>query len=101
MASYGPFDDAAGRSRRRSGPPRQAGVVVDYRTTGGSAPHPPHDPAQGRRPGEGRQQRLGHSSLAFTMTVYQHVLPGMQADAARAFSAAVFGDVGEASANAS
>ena len=36
-------------------------------------------------------ERLGHSSPAFTMTVYQHVLPGMQADAAAAFSAAVFG----------
>jgi len=35
-------------------------------------------------------ERLGHSSPAFTMTVYQHVLPGMQADAAAAFSAAVF-----------
>jgi len=37
-------------------------------------------------------ERLGHSSPAFTMTVYQHVLPGMQADAAAAFSDAVFGD---------
>ena len=37
-------------------------------------------------------ERLGHSSPAFTMTVYQHVLPGMQADAAIAFSDAVFGD---------
>lgn len=36
-------------------------------------------------------ERLGHASPAFTMTVYQHVLPGMQADAARAFSRAVFG----------
>ena len=36
-------------------------------------------------------ERLGHSSPAFTMTVYQHVLPGMQADAAAAFSSAVFG----------
>jgi integrase len=35
-------------------------------------------------------ERLGHSSPGFTMTVYQHVLPGMQADAAAAFSAAVF-----------
>ena len=31
-------------------------------------------------------ERLGHANAAFTMTVYQHVLPGMQADAARAFS---------------
>ena len=36
-------------------------------------------------------ERLGHSSPAFTMAVYQHVLPGMQADAARAFGDAVFG----------
>ena len=36
-------------------------------------------------------ERLGHSSPAFTMTVYQHVLPGMQADAAATFSEAVFG----------
>ena len=36
-------------------------------------------------------ERLGHASPAFTMTVYQHVLPGMQAEAAAAFSNAVFG----------
>lgn len=36
-------------------------------------------------------ERLGYSSPAFTMTVYQHVLPGMQADAAVMFSDAVFG----------
>jgi integrase len=36
-------------------------------------------------------ERLGHSSPAFTMTVYQHVLPGMQADAAATFSDTVFG----------
>jgi len=36
-------------------------------------------------------ERLGHSSPAFTMTVYQHVLPGMQADAAAMFSDVVFG----------
>lgn len=36
-------------------------------------------------------ERLGHSSPAFTMTVYQHVLPGMQADAARLFGEAVYG----------
>ena len=39
-------------------------------------------------------ERLGHSSPAFTMTVYQHVLPGMQADAAAAFGDAVFGPTG-------
>ncbi len=36
-------------------------------------------------------ERLGHSSVAFTMQVYQHVLPGMQADAAATFGDVVFG----------
>lgn len=36
-------------------------------------------------------ERLGHSSPAFTMTVYQHVMPGMQAEAAATFGAAIFG----------
>lgn len=36
-------------------------------------------------------ERLGHSSVAFTMQVYQHVLPGMQADAAQKFGDTVFG----------
>src|SRR5690606_8216275 len=36
-------------------------------------------------------ERLGHSSVAFTMQVYQHVLPGMQADAAKRFDDTVFG----------
>jgi integrase len=31
-------------------------------------------------------ERLGHSSPAFTMTVYQHVIPGMQRDAADVFA---------------
>jgi hypothetical protein len=31
-------------------------------------------------------ERLGHSSIAFTMNSYQHVLPGMQAEAAVAFA---------------
>jgi len=30
--------------------------------------------------------------VAFTMQVYQHVLPGMQADAAATFGDLVFGD---------
>lgn len=30
-------------------------------------------------------ERLGHSNIAFTMQTYQHVLPGMQADAARTY----------------
>lgn len=36
-------------------------------------------------------ERLGHSNPALTMTVYQHVLPGMQADAAFTFGEIVFG----------
>jgi integrase len=30
------------------------------------------------------QERLGHSTPAFTLQVYSHVLPGMQAEAAEA-----------------
>ena len=30
-------------------------------------------------------ERLGHANIAFTIQTYQHVLPGMQADAARTF----------------
>lgn len=29
-------------------------------------------------------ERLGHANIAFTMQTYQHLLPGMQADAALA-----------------
>ncbi len=34
-------------------------------------------------------ERLGHSTVAFTLQVYSHVLPGMQADAAERFAEAV------------
>ncbi|WP_436793494.1 tyrosine-type recombinase/integrase [Actinospongicola halichondriae] len=34
-------------------------------------------------------ERLGHSSPAFTMAVYQHVMPGMQSDAAAQFATAI------------
>ena len=30
-------------------------------------------------------ERLGHANIAFTMQTYQHLLPGMQADAARTY----------------
>jgi integrase len=30
-------------------------------------------------------ERLGHATPGFTMNVYQHVVPGMQAEAADAF----------------
>lgn len=36
-------------------------------------------------------ERLGHTSTAFTLDVYAHVTPGMQADAARRFSRIVSG----------
>jgi integrase len=41
-------------------------------------------------------ERLGHATVAFTMQVYAHVIPGMQADAAAAFSDLVFLDAEEA-----
>lgn len=34
-------------------------------------------------------ERLGHASPAFTMSVYQHVIPGMQAEAAAIFAQAI------------
>ena len=36
-------------------------------------------------------QRLGHASLVITMTVYAHVLPGSQREAADRFAALVSG----------
>lgn len=36
-------------------------------------------------------ERLGHANPAFTMSVYQHVIPGMQAEAAAIFAQAVGG----------
>jgi integrase len=36
-------------------------------------------------------ERLGHAIPGFTQSVYQHVIPGMQSDAAAALSAQVFG----------
>jgi integrase len=34
-------------------------------------------------------ERLGHANIAFTIETYQHVLPGMQGDAALKFEALV------------
>jgi integrase len=36
-------------------------------------------------------ERLGHASVAFTMDVYSHVLPGMQEDAAERIAGLIFG----------
>lgn len=37
-------------------------------------------------------ERLGHSTVAFTMDVYSHVIPAMQADAADKVAALIFGN---------
>jgi len=34
-------------------------------------------------------ERLGHATAAFTMDVYQHIMPSMQAEAEAAIAAAV------------
>ena len=39
-------------------------------------------------------ERLGHASPVITLTIYQHVVPGMQREAAERFAALVFGPVG-------
>jgi integrase len=36
-------------------------------------------------------ERLGHSTVAFTMDVYSHAVPGMEADAAEKIAALIFG----------
>lgn len=36
-------------------------------------------------------ERLGHANPAFTISVYQHVIPGMQAEAAATFSDLLYG----------
>ncbi len=40
-------------------------------------------------------ERLGHATTAFTIETYQHVLPGMQADAARTFEALIDTSTGD------
>lgn len=41
-------------------------------------------------------ERLGHANVAFTMSVYQHVLPGMQAEAAATFAQLLATGLGQA-----
>ncbi len=36
-------------------------------------------------------ERLGHTTVAFTLGTYAHVVPGMQADAAERFAGIVWG----------
>jgi integrase len=38
-------------------------------------------------------ERLGHASPVFTIDTYQHVLPGMQANAARVFEQLIVGEL--------
>jgi Phage integrase family len=38
-------------------------------------------------------ERLAHAMSAFTIETYQHVLPGMQADAARRFERLILGNL--------
>lgn len=40
---------------------------------------------------EDRQQRLGHSTAAFTLDIYSHAVPSLQAEAAAAFGTMVVG----------
>jgi hypothetical protein len=42
----------------------------------------------------GHLRRLGHSTVAFTLQVYAHVLPGRQREAADAVEATLLGNVG-------
>lgn len=44
-------------------------------------------------------ERLGHATVGFTMQVYAHVIPGMQADAVAAFGDLVFGGPGDDAEN--
>jgi site-specific recombinase XerD len=39
------------------------------------------------------QERLGHSTIAVTLDIYSHVMPGMGADAAERVDAAIRGAV--------
>jgi hypothetical protein len=48
--------------------------------------------AEGRRPNQDRECRLGHASETFTAWVYQHALPGMDREAAGVIAALFLGD---------
>jgi integrase len=47
----------------------------------------------GRQPVKVVSERLGHASPMITMTVYQHVMPSMQREAASSFASMVLGGV--------
>jgi integrase len=46
----------------------------------------------GGEPPRSSPSRLGHSSVAFTLDTYAHVMPGMQPEAAELFRQLVFED---------
>ena len=46
-----------------------------------STAHVPYAAIRGRDSSEGRQERLGHSTIALTMDTYSHVIPTMQQEA--------------------
>jgi integrase len=68
---------------------RSSGSSIDQaspRSAFTTSPHPRH--AAHQSPGvpvKVVSERLGHRNPAFTIDTYQHVLPGMQAEAARVF----------------
>jgi len=37
------------------------------------------------------QERLGHSSIAITLDIYSHVIPGLESDAAERVAGLIFG----------
>ena len=69
------------RTRRRAGDPAD-----DLRHTHATLLIAAGDPVKVVR------ERLGHATPSFTIDTYQHVLPGMQADAARVFLDVVSSD---------
>ena len=81
-AFIGPYSDDCRRHRKHS--PRlieRAGVSHPLDRT--PTPHPTPLPVKVV------SERLGHGNPGFTIDTYQHVLPGMQAKAAKTFEALV------------
>jgi integrase len=65
------------RPRPSRHPNRQAFAEIEYRASASF---------QAGVPVKVVSERLGHASPGFTLNVYQHVIPGMQAEAAATFS---------------
>ena len=74
------------RCPRRSIAPSRPPVCLRSACTGSATPHATLLLKAGV-PLKVVSERLGHSTPAFTMATYQHVLPGMQAEAAATFAA--------------